>query len=358
MKVNIAILLLFLCFPSVYAQDMYKAFDLSIHYGANIAHSSDVKEVKSTYPYALQADFYRLRTDSGIINTCKCFPQTGFSLSLFDYGNRDLLGYGLNASFFIAPVFPLNTKFSFSPKAMAGLAFATNPYHPVDNFRNQAYSLPVNGYLGVAMRLNYHVNRRSQLFTHLHYNHISNGGIKDPNKGLNFVSLGLGISFYNSGLFFPKINPRKFDRSKSLQEWKATFLQSSRTVRNGEKTRYLVMGVEFSYLKQFSNFAAYTFAVEGLYDDVLREHLERRDGWAESQYRSGFTGGMEFLLGKFRLSHRIGVYMYDPSNYHSLFYHRHGLMYMLNRDWSVGINMKAHKQVANFLDLRLSYRLK
>jgi hypothetical protein len=64
---------------------------------------------------------------------------------------------------------------------------------------------------------------------------------------------------------------------------------------------------------------------------------------------------MSFLLGKFNFSQRIGVYVFKQADYFDAIYHRWGIQYSINPHWGVGVNLQAHRQVADFIDLRVIY---
>jgi hypothetical protein len=66
---------------------------------------------------------------------------------------------------------------------------------------------------------------------------------------------------------------------------------------------------------------------------------------------------MNLFLGKFLFSQRIGVYVFDQTPYYDQVYHRWGIDYMINRHWGIGMNLLAHRQVADFIDIRITHSL-
>ena len=63
--------------------------------------------------------------------------------------------------------------------------------------------------------------------------------------------------------------------------------------------------------------------------------------------------GHEFLLGRFLFSQQFGIYLYKPYRVGDDVYQRYGLVYRATDRFQVGINLKAHKHVADFLDIML-----
>lgn len=132
---------------------------------------------------------------------------------------------------------------------------------------------------------------------------------------------------------------------------------SSRTVKNGEKERFSIYGVEQSFRRRISSLLSVNSAMEFYKDNALRERYRREQGIDKNRYRIGLMSGLQIHLGKFELYHRLGIYVYDPGLYNGRIFHRHGLQYILSKKISAGVEVKAHKEVANFLDFRLGYRL-
>jgi hypothetical protein len=354
------IFLLFFLLPAslaASAQNGVKGVNLSAHYGANISHSTSMESIKSTYPYGVEFNYFKHYTDEDSWDLCNCFPKSGLSLSFFDYGNKEVVGYGANVSGFIEPYVRLNRKMMFSLKATLGLAFLSNPYDSVRNPENKAYSTPVSGFVAMGLITHYYLNTRSEIFFNLQYNHVSNGGVKDPNIGLNFPSFNMGYGYYFRSLSFDHFRKKQFSGMLAEQRFEVSAFVSSRTVKNGEKKRFPIYGVDVLYSKQVGKFISLTASSEFYRDEVLQEKLRRIEGFSADQYRAGAMTGIEFLMGRFILNHRLGVYVYDPTHYDNLFFHRHGLSYRFNKKITFGINMKAHRNVANFLDFRMTYKL-
>ncbi len=348
--------ILVLISSSAIAQNRQGGWSLSSHLGTTIAHTKKIASIKSNNPYAIQFDWYRLKDNQENFNTCNCYPQSGVSITLFNYGNNKIVGQGIHATFYLEPQFKISEKNYFILRASAGLAFMNRPFDSIENPNNLAYSLPVSGFVSLGPGWRYYVNERYSLFVLFPFNHVSNGGIKDPNIGLNFPSVQFGISKQN---FSINRNLKKENVSTLVR--KSTFaispFFSSRTVKNGEKTRYLIYGLEGSHQYRFKNLLSVNSALEFYKDDALKERYKREQGIVKDRYRIGLMSGLQVHLGRFELYHRLGMYLYDPGLYNGRVFHRHGMQYLINKRLSAGVEVKAHKEVANFLDFRLNCKL-
>ena len=124
----------------------------------------------------------------------------------------------------------------------------------------------------------------------------------------------------------------------------------------GRRKRMPMVGLNVQAGKQVGRINMLNVGAEIFYD-VSTEMRVKRDSLHASAVRAGLTFGHEFILGKFLFSQRIGVYVFDQTPYYDPLYHRWGIHYRINQHWGVGFNLLAHRQVADFIDLRISYSL-
>lgn len=354
MKRNfIAILFLIWSFES-FSQERKWGYSLSSHIGTTIAHTQKLASIKSSSPYGIQFDLFKQPDNQNNFNTCNCYPQTGISLMIFDYGNKNIVGQGMHLNLYIEPQFKISNRHYFMFRATAGLAFMNKPYDSIENPLNQAYSLPISGFLSLGPGWRYFFNDRYSLFFIVPFNHVSNGGIKDPNLGLNFPSIQFGISKQNYA------NNRMLKRTNvslnfSKNRWSILPFYTSRTVKNGEKKRYSIFGLETNYTRKLNALVSWNSGLEFYKDDALKERYFREQNISKDRYRLGLMSGIQFDLGKIELYHRLGTYLYDPGLYNGRIFHRHGLLFIINKNFAAGFEMKAHNEVANFLDFRMRY---
>lgn len=278
-------------------------------------------------------------------------------MAVFDYGNNSIVGQGAHLNFYLEPQFKVSSNNYFIVRGSAGLAFMNRPFDSITNPNNLAYSLPVSGFVSLGPGWRTYFSKNYSVFIILPFNHVSNGGIKDPNIGLNFPSIHFGLTKQNFEL------NRKLSRLSADQEDKddknnfyLSLFYSSRTVKNGEKERFSIFGIENSYGRRISSLLSINTAIEFYVDNALKERYRREQLINKNRYRIGLMSGIQIHLGKFELYHRLGLYLYDPGLYNGLLFHRHGLQYKLSKKIATGIEVKAHKEVANFLDFRLNYR--
>jgi len=329
---------------------------LAGHTGFIFVHSADVENTRGARPWGLQATLLWQKIDEQAWNTCNCYPRQGLLLGYYNYDNQ-VLGQSAKVGYFLEPAFRLTPATSLLVRGLAGLAYATNPYDPVKNPQNQSYSLPVSAYVALGGGVYVHLTQHYRLNVHVLYEHISNGGLKEPNKGINYPTVGVGLEYLVNPVPIPQ-RDRSSQRNSIHKKirWAVYGLATSRTVALGTQARYFIGGLGITASKQVGRMHALTAGLEGYWDFASRERMQLENLTGRSHFRQGVMLGHAFLLGRFTFSQQLGVYTFNQIPYFDRLYHRWGLVYHWHTNWGAGINLKAHRQVANFIDFRLVRR--
>ncbi|MDP1727418.1 MAG: acyloxyacyl hydrolase [Bacteroidota bacterium] len=336
-------------------EDKSKIFSIGLRgqYSYLWLHSQDIAPIGQAYPWGLQAEFNWHLVGEKTWQQCNCYPRTGLIVSWFNFDNPKVLGHGFSGVYYIEPFFTFDKKVNISLRGAAGFSYLTRPYDSLTNPLNYSYSMPLGGFLMIHLALNYRLNKRTNVSFSANINHVSNGGIREPNKGINFPSASIGVDYSLQDARFKKRERSRFI-PKAGHKYHKEFIAfvSSKVIMHGEKKRHLIYGMGFSFSREVGKLNALNAGAEWKQDFALKEKLRREGVTGMSNYRAGILLGHEFLMGRFSLSQQIGIYIYDPSHYNDMVYQRYGLNYRLGKLLLIGINVKAHRQVADFLDFR------
>lgn len=162
---------------------------VSVDYGFLIKHSENLKELEQAYPWAIRLDWSKQLITRKAWDFCNCFPRVGVTLEYWNWDKPDILGHGIVTMGYIEPYFRTQKKLNIFARMGLGGAYLTRPFDEVDNPLNLSYSTNLSFSIMVGFGLNYRWNEKLNLRLAANYNHISNGGINTPNKGLNYPSL-------------------------------------------------------------------------------------------------------------------------------------------------------------------------
>jgi hypothetical protein len=328
------------------------------HYGYILLHSKKIREIKNSYPLGFEVDFSWHKNGLKHWNNCHCYPRTGILISYFYYDNPKILGDGIAAVYYIEPHFGAHRKLSFSMRVGAGLTYLNNPYNKVTNPNNLSYSTHLSSFLLMYLTLNYKVSKNISINASGCYNHTSNGGIKVPNKGINFTTTSIGIGY--------TVNPQKFinrgktkfkETGKRRQSLDLDILGFLKSYSHGEPLEHFIWGGSVNYSYQIGRVSALNASTEWMVNGIVKEDMKRNNIQGKSHMRGGLLFGHEFLMGRYRLSTQLGIYAYRPyrDSDNDLIYQRYKLIYQFNNGVYTGISVKAHRDTADYFDIRIGY---
>lgn len=356
MKAYFLFILLALIGFSAQAQKQL-GFAFSANSTAAFAQTNRVANIKDAKPKGFQLEVFNIWNKQSNIDDCNCLPKSGVIFTYFDLDNSELLGKAFATSLFMEPQFKITPKYILGVKAQAGFVYANKKFDPISNPGNLTYSSNISNYLALGLTNNFLINKNTTINASFIFNHISNGGIKDPNNGLNFPGINLGLTYFLNQVDFNYQRKNKSNLLADAKYYISTFF-SATTTRNLSTKKYPIFGLEISRTKQLNGVLFHIAAIDLYQDQALRQKLIQDGGLAENQYRSGISTGIGFKMGRVNFASSIGTYLYDPINYYNRIFHRHEISYAFKERWSLGINLKAHTYIANYTDIRLKYQLK
>jgi len=370
-KIGLLIFILQACLFHVFAQPDTLAINsnnqklpgllsvgVGIQHGFIFPHSKDVQNTKGARPTGIEFNLNWQSNDAPTWELCHCFPRQGLLLSLYNY-DIAILGKSISAAYLLEPTYRITNNTFFSIKGAAGLTYLSNPFDSIQNPTNQSYSTAISAYLLFGAGAWFRLKKNWWLNPSANYQHISNGGMKKPNKGINWPTLGLALMYqpYFRPYYSGNRNKEKFWQNYFPRWDIIAFGTSKRGVNeNNQRVRSPLLGLSVQGAKQVGRINALTLGTEIYHDEELSFELAKA-GINASPVRAGVMLGHEFILGKFLFSQRLGYYLLNPKPNHEFLFHRWGLHYRLNQQIGFGFNLLAHRQVAEFIDLRIAYSI-
>ncbi|MBN1186008.1 MAG: acyloxyacyl hydrolase [Bacteroidales bacterium] len=324
------------------------------HYGFIIPHSQSIRSISHSNPWIIEADFDWLQLGENAWDYCFCYPRIGATLGYVNFNNPDIIGSGIYIVPHIEPFLSYTSKINISYRAGLGFAYLNNPYDSLDNPLNYFYSTHIGFVVLINIALNIHLNDQLNLRIAANYNHISNGGISLPNKGINFPTTNIGLDYtFNQQVIKARPKTKKDLYPKDIR-FNTSFIFTGKNAERSETKMYPVIGISCDVSKVVARVSAIDIGAEWISDGALKERL-RRDSINLDHNKIALMAGHELLIGKFTFSQQIGLYIYDPHKARNEVYQRYGLYYKITPHFYTGINLKSHLHVADFLDMRIGY---
>lgn len=318
-------------------------------YGTIEIHSRHVNNLLGANPRGVEFDYGRHYFNSSVKEVYGCFPRMGMTFTFWDF-DKDILGYGFSSMFYFEPFLLAYDKFMLSLKGSMGLMLLTNPYHATDNPTNLAYSSPVSFPLSVGANMYFPLNYKWALKFSGAFCHFSNGGIKQPNYGVNYPVMSMGVEYSLDRYHVP---PREHSQMLYLNpEMRHQLIEV--VVGLGSKD---VSGTGFentqfiTYLH--SRFSRQWTRINGWSAGAFFEY-ENPIGTSTSVLLSPLVGHA-FWLGDFTFSQEIGYSFVVSGDTSSRLMQLYAIQYHSDSRWLLGFQLKAHANVADYVGLRLGY---
>lgn len=336
---------------------------VKVHRSFIIQHTAKLSDaITSSHPWMVEADLSWHLRKRNTWEYCHCYPRTGISLLYTNFDMPDVLGSALSAYAFIDPYIAAHHRMNFSIRFGLGPVYLTRVYDAEENPDNLFFSAPVSFVVLLNTNANYRLTSTLTLRATGSYNHISNGGYSEPNLGMNFPSLALGIDYSFQEIVLPRrepsatsaIRPRKhrFDVVAGL---------SAKPVTSGiDEKKYPVYVVGVNYSRAITHILALNGGAEwvndrSIYKSLRLDNAVNNNGSYPDHNRVALLVGIDWLFGRFIFYQHAGFYVYSPVEAMNKWYQRYGLNFMITEHLFFGINIKAHGQDADFMDVRAGW---
>ena len=355
-------LLMLLCLPALaHAQQSAKPVQVgaSLHRGFIIHHSRELIDVSSSLPTGLECQINWLLADEKHVRQAGLIARRGISLYYMNFNNPEILGHSLAVVPYVEPLIRPGKRLHGSFQLGLGVAYLSKVYDAESNPDNLFFSSPLSFWAMVNARAHYRINPQWQASLGLNYNHISNGGMKEPNKGMNFPTFNAGVQY--------QLQPVHLQKPLKNQDWKQEprtfqYLLAVGSVKNipssqdyPEVEATLLLGGQWMIGRRVGRMSGLSVGTEWLYDGYAAVQNER-NGRDQRAIKGALLLGHELLVGRVRFTIHLAPYVYNPSRgQDDPLYQRYGLYYRFGKHLLLGSTLKAHRHVADVADVRVGW---
>jgi hypothetical protein len=336
---------------------------LKAHRSFIIQHTKKLSEkVTSSNPWMIEADLNWHMRKRSTWDYCHCYPRTGVSFIYTNFDLPGILGDAISAYAFIEPFINSDRRLNYSIRFGMGPSYLTTLYDAVLNPDNLFFSSHVSFLIVLNAAVNYRATPRLTLQASGSYNHISNGGYSEPNLGINFPSISLGLDYSFRDIELPNREPIP-SKTTLVKKHRVDILfglSAKPTSAGLHEKRYPVYVLGADYSRTVGRILALNGGLEWVIDravyKTLREKGQFNDGGEYPDHnRAGLLMGIDWLFGRFIFYQHFGIYLYSPVKPRDPVYQRYGLNFRLTENVFTGLNIKAHGQDADFMDVRVGW---
>jgi len=320
-------------------------FSISPYIGKFQVHTKSLYPYNGTHPMGIELEVSRLLLSENIREKFGTYIKWGIGLNYVNFNHEDL-GYGITSLAYIEPFIKTGGQWRFSAKLGAGLAYMSNPYDNLNNPQNLTYSSHLAFPLQAGANAYYFITKQWAIKANASFHHISNGGIKQPNLGINYPVIAIGVEHTpNIYSIPPKRVLHKHTKDKRFEILLGYSLKEDTTNTNNQHVVTLFTNYSF----QVSRINALTISGYAEYQQINNN--------TESEYQISIAPlfGNEFLFGQLFFGQQLGAYILKADGQSHWLLQNYYLRYKINSHLTAGVNLKAHGRVADYLSFQFGF---
>ena len=286
----------------------------------------------------------------------------------------------INFHLYRTGIFALNFRLG------AGATWVQKVFNPETDYKNLVISTHLNACINLVLASRIQLLPRTSLDLGVSFTHISNGGIKVPNLGLNIPSLAAGIRYSltrpggppakPSDAYPAKLSDTARATANTVTALPATALAAAAITDKKihyyvyafvagkesypiESAVYLVNVFSLEALKNFSPTGRVGAGINFTYDRAQTTEVLTRTVYSfsssKSLWQASVYGVYEYVTGNLSFPLQIGYYLYNNYKINTI-WQNIGIKYRFSAHWTAGIGLKAHLGNGDFIQGGLGYR--
>jgi hypothetical protein len=305
--------------------------------------------------WGTRLDFSVVKNTQRAWNYCNCYSKNGVSLSYVDFGNPTNLGHAINLAVYTEPYLSFSNKLQFSFRGGTGFAYLNRTFNALTNPDNTFYSRKLSFLLLLNLNAYYAITPSLRASLTAQFSHISNGGARDPNWGINYPTLGIGLEYMlQPHILKPREHQPFTDRAIRI----ITHLFGGQRPLQGHGAfpdeKGTIAGINTGAVKPLGRINALGLGAELYYDGTSRLR-ENRDNKKYDALVGALSVQHYFFFGHLlfgqQLAYQVTHLNPDVSKH---IYQRYFLEYRVRPHWYAGVSLKAYGNISENLSLSTS----
>jgi hypothetical protein len=286
------------------------------------------------------------------------YPTVGYGYKFSTLSNNQILG-NANALFtFISIPIAESKNLKFSYKCAGGVAWLSKKFDLYSNNSDIAIGSKLNAYLNINLDLDFRIIDKMHLILGGGLSHYSNGGFKQPNKGLNIFSVQTGLVYQMTQEQFPK----RFDsipKFKKTNKFSIIYSAGLKGLEPARTRKYFVSGLALNAERQFGYKSRIGIGLDLFKDNSRKEYLKTEgieNPVTKDLFYAGSHFSYDFVFGKTSFTIQMGVYIWQKAKYYQTTYNRFGIKYQISDHLLANLTLKTYWAAADFTEWGIGYR--
>ncbi|MCT2560941.1 acyloxyacyl hydrolase [Chryseobacterium herbae] len=352
----------------------YLSFSMGSEYGKILPTNVSLKNDKHRdyAGYSLQI----LKQTSGKNNWGRRFndPQYGIGIFAFDFVENRKMGrpFGIYGIY--------NTKIrqwghlKWYHNVNFGISFNSNRFDTDRDYHNISLGSKTNMFISLGTGMYYELDKHFDVGLHVKFNHLSNGALQMPNKGLNMISSQLSLVYHPDRAVIGKSGIVSADYKKSDHIEVSAFGGRKKVFYKGDHREdlklyqgfnYSVYGTEVFYMRRYSPKSAYGIGMGMTMDEhynhtmyVSDKALYQKKRFSNDQLLLSIIPIYRLMMGRLYLNIGAGYYVLKKQRKYdnSIFFQKIGLQCQITDRFFASFGINAYDlHAANYLEWKLGY---
>jgi len=339
-----------------------------VYYGWTLDHHIEITPYKRHYP-AFEVSLQRATYGRTRWEYMYNYPLIGIAYWYSDLGKTKPLGEAHAVFPFIN--FPLLGKKGFNIyfRLGVGLGYLTKKYDRYENYENLAIGSHLNGNVNLLVEARMNMGKRLIAAGGVSLVHFSNGGIKQPNYGLNMPGVNLSLAYrlstenpYMKRKLLPELYLFEFDGKRYVNvDVDVAFGAKSMQPMLGKGNMYLVSAVWANMMWPVGYKGRLGFGVDISFDGSDKKTLELRGVYPEHDIQlvnTGLNAAYEMAFSRMAIMMNLGWQLTGLDKRDGYVYEKLALRFGINENLYTALTLKANYGKADFISLGVGYRIR
>jgi hypothetical protein len=332
-----------------------------INSGFIMIHRASIGHLVKGYPSIYELNFSKPTLGNKLWHLENNKPDIGITMQYTDYKNPDQLGYAYTLAPYIE--IPLSEKERPSRLIMRvswGLTYLTKRFDIYNNRKNIAIGSHFNCFAQFRWFWQLPLTQNMRFEPGFTFSHASNGRFRNPNLGLNVVSLNFGLNVLIPGAPKPEILPIDSSlKSKSKNEL-LFFIAPGFNQKQVNTPTIRTYVASVAYQRNLRNTHKFSAGIDVFYDEnYIDDYQKHFNSPAEgiNRLRISARVGYSYNVGKLSFPMEIGYYLLQKYNPDADMVSRIGVRYYANSGFVTHFGLRTHFAIAYNFEFGIGYRL-
>ena len=338
-----------------------------VYYGWTLDHHLEITPYKRhymAYEASLQKATYGRTRWEYMYN----YPLIGIAYWYSNLGNTEPLGEAHAIFPFIN--FPLLGKKGFNIyfRLGVGLGYLTKKYERYENYENLAIGSHINGNVNLLFEAKGRIGNRFIASGGVSLVHFSNGGIKQPNYGLNMPGINMSLAYrltreniYMKRKLLPELYLYEFDGKRFINlDLEAGFGIKSMQSMLGKGNLYFVSALWGNMLWPVGYKGRLGWGFDVSYDGSDEKTLELYGKTYDHKIqlvKTGVNAAYELGFSRMAIMLNLGWQLTGLDTRDGYIYEKLALRFSITKDLYTALTLKANYGKADFITLGVGYRI-